>query len=47
MQRGGIKTIGIGPSLESLAHTINEYIEIEQLVTVTQCYYGAMKALLK
>ena len=43
----GIKTIGIGPSLESLAHTINEYIEIEQLVTVTQCYYGAMKALLK
>lgn len=43
----GIKTIGIGPSKETLAHTINEYIEIEQLLKVTQCYYGAMKALLR
>lgn len=43
----GIKTIGLGPSRENLAHTINEYIEIEQLTKVTECYYGVMKALLK
>lgn len=43
----GIKTIGVGPSLETLAHKINEYIEIGQLINVTQCYYGVMKALLK
>lgn len=42
-----IKTLGIGPSKENLAHTVNEYIEIEQLTSVTECYYGAMKALLK
>lgn len=43
----GIKALGIGPSKENLAHTINEYIEIEQLVKVTESYYGVMKALLK
>lgn len=43
----GIKTIGLGPSRENLAHTINEYIEIEQLTKVTECYYGVLKALLK
>lgn len=42
----GIKTFGIGPSLENLAHTINEYIEIDQLTKVCDCYYGVMKALL-
>lgn len=42
-----IKTLGIGPSKENLAHTVNEYIEVEQLTSVTQCYYGVMKALLK
>lgn len=42
----GIKTIGMGPSKENLAHTINEYIEIDQLCKVTECYYGIMKALL-
>ena len=42
----GIMTIGMGPSVESLAHTIDEYIEIEQLTKVTECYYGIMKALL-
>lgn len=42
----GIKTIGMGPSKENLAHTINEYIEIEQLTKVTDAYYGIMKALL-
>lgn len=43
----GIKTFGLGPSRENLAHTVNEYIEIDQLAKVTECYYGAMQALLK
>ena len=43
----GIPTIGMGPSLENLAHTIDEYIEIEQLTKVTECYYCIMEALLK
>lgn len=43
----GIKTLGMGPSLENLAHTIDEYIEISQLEQVTECYYGIIKALLK
>ncbi|MFV0504660.1 MAG: YgeY family selenium metabolism-linked hydrolase [Lachnospirales bacterium] len=43
----GIKTLGIGPSEETLAHTIDEYIELDQLIKATQCYYGTMKALLK
>ena len=42
-----IKTFGLGPSKENLAHTLNEYIEIEQLTKVTECYYGVMEALLK
>lgn len=43
----GIKTFGLGPSRENLAHTVNEYIEVEQLTKVTECYYGVMEALLK
>jgi acetylornithine deacetylase/succinyl-diaminopimelate desuccinylase-like protein len=43
----GIKTLGMGPSKENLAHTINEYIEIDQLTRVTDNYYGIMKALLR
>lgn len=43
----GIKTIGLGPSPENLAHTIDEYIEVEQLTKVTEAYYAVMKALLK
>ena len=43
----GIPTIGMGPSRENLAHTIDEYIEIDQLLKVTECYYGIMKALLR
>lgn len=41
----GILTFGMGPSTESLAHTINEYIEIEQLFKVTDCYMSIMRAL--
>ena len=43
----GIKTLGIGPSRENLAHTVDEYIELDQLKKVCQCFYGVMKALLK
>lgn len=43
----GIKTIGLGPSQENLAHTIDEYIEITQLTKVTEAYYAVMKALLR
>lgn len=43
----GIKTIGMGPSRENLAHTIDEYIEISELTKVTECYYEIIKALLK
>jgi acetylornithine deacetylase/succinyl-diaminopimelate desuccinylase-like protein len=43
----GIKTIGFGPSRENLAHTIDEYIEIEQLVKGAEGFYGIMKSVLK
>ena len=43
----GIKTIGIGPSRENQAHTVDEYIEIDQLAKVTECYIAVMEALLK
>lgn len=43
----GIKTFGLGPSVEKLAHTIDEYIALDQLTGATECYYGVMKALLK
>ncbi|MCH3914148.1 MAG: YgeY family selenium metabolism-linked hydrolase [Acidaminococcaceae bacterium] len=40
----GIKTIGLGPSRENLAHTKNEYIEIEELTKAADCYYGVLQA---
>lgn len=42
-----IKTMGYGPSRENLAHTIDEYVEIDQLVKAVNGYYGIMKGLLK
>lgn len=42
----GIKTIGLGPSRENLAHTINESIEVDQLTKAAECYYAVMQALL-
>jgi len=41
-----IKTLGFGPSKENLAHTVDEYIEIDQLLKATCGYYGIIKALL-
>lgn len=43
----GIKTIGLGPSKENLAHTIDEYIEISQLKGAANSYISILKALLK
>ena len=43
----GIKTFGLGPSRENLAHTIDEYAEVSQLTKAAECYYCIMKALLK
>jgi acetylornithine deacetylase/succinyl-diaminopimelate desuccinylase-like protein len=40
----GIHTVGFGPSRENLAHTIDEYIEIEQLLGAVKGYYGMMKS---
>ena len=42
----GIKTIGYGPSRENLAHTIDEYVELESLYGVTEGYYAILKAYL-
>jgi acetylornithine deacetylase/succinyl-diaminopimelate desuccinylase-like protein len=41
----GIKTIGFGPSRENLAHTIDEYVEVDQLLQATEGYYGIQQAL--
>ncbi|GEA31125.1 YgeY family selenium metabolism-linked hydrolase [Clostridium diolis] len=41
-----IKTIGFGPSKENIAHTIDEYIEIEQLAKASEGYYKIMGTLL-
>lgn len=41
----GIKTIGFGPSKENLAHTIDEYIEIEQLFKGAEGYYGILSSI--
>jgi putative selenium metabolism hydrolase len=43
----GIKTIGFGPSRENLAHTVDEYIEIDQLFKAARGYYGILKSVLK
>lgn len=42
----GIPTIGFGPSHESLAHTMDEYIEISQLQKARDGYRIIMEALL-
>lgn len=38
----GIPTVGFGPSLESLAHTVDEYIEIQQLLKACKGFYGIL-----
>lgn len=43
----GIPTVGLGPSPENLAHTDDEYIELEQLTLACERYQAVMRALLK
>jgi len=43
----GIPTLGMGPSNESLAHVVDEYVEIEQLVGARGSFLSIMRALLK
>jgi putative selenium metabolism hydrolase len=42
----GIRTLGFGPSRENLAHTIDEYIEEEQLFAAAEGYAAIGRALL-
>ena len=42
-----IKTVGFGPSSENLAHTIDEYVKIEQLFGAFKGYYSILNTLLK
>ncbi len=42
-----VKTFGFGPSTESLAHTIDEYIELEQLFKSCNGFYHILKEFLK
>lgn len=41
-----IKTLGYGPSKENLAHTIDEYVELEQIEKVAEGYYAILNAYL-
>lgn len=43
----GIKTMGMGPSNESLAHVVDEYVELSELEGVFGSFKSIMKALLK
>ncbi len=43
----GIPTIGYGPSLESLAHVRDEYIEIEELTKACRGFEGILRQLTK
>ncbi len=42
----GIPTLGMGPSNESLAHVVDEYVELDQLLGVYGSFQSIMKALL-
>jgi len=41
--KAGIPTIGFGGSLETLAHVVDEYIEITQLAKACEGYYGIIR----
>ena len=44
--KAGIPTIGFGGSLESLAHVVDEYIEIDQLEKACLGYMGIIRSVL-
>lgn len=39
--------MGLGPSREDLAHTVDEYVELDQLERACESYYALLGALLK
>lgn len=41
----GVPTIGFGPSPESMAHIVDEYLEVDQLIKVCQGYVEIIEAL--
>ena len=43
----GIPTVGFGPSLESLAHVVDEYIEIAQLEDSCRGFQGILREVLR
>ena len=43
----GIPTLGFGPSRENLAHVVDEYVELEQLVQAYHGYIEMLRAILK
>lgn len=45
--KAGIPTVGFGGSSESLAHVIDEYIEIDQLYKACEGYQGIVRAVLR
>jgi len=44
--KAGIPTVGFGPSREELAHVVDEYVEIEQLVSACEGYAGIAESVL-
>ena len=41
----GIPTVGFGPSREDLAHTVDEYIEVEQLTRACEGFHAILRSL--
>lgn len=44
--KAGIPTIGFAPSREDLVHSVDEYVEIDQLIDSCKGYYGIAKSVL-
>ena len=44
--KAGIPTVGFGGSLESLAHVVDEYIEVDQLCRACEGYHGIVRRVL-
>lgn len=43
----GINTFGLGPSSESLAHTVDEYVSLKQLSEAYRCYLDVLETILR
>ncbi len=44
--KAGIPTLGFGPSIEALAHVVDEYVEVTDLLKARDGYAGLFQALL-